>query len=119
MTRGIRPILIAGFLTLIAGAAWAAASSVPANYAPDPGLRTASRAELETRVRRACANTQARIQNAAETTLARPCGCYASRIMRGLDVAELDAYRSTGYFNDTARGKALTAIDACGLRRPI
>jgi hypothetical protein len=119
MTSPTRPILIAGFLALVAGGALAAASSVPANYTPDPALRTASRSELETRVRRACANTQARIQNVNESTLARPCGCYASRIMRGLDSAELDAYRGTGYFNDTARGKALAAIDACGLRRPI
>jgi hypothetical protein len=115
----IRPILIAACLTLSAGAALAGASSVPATYTPDPGLRTAGKAELETRVRRACANTQARLQNASESTLARPCGCYASRVMRGLDSAELDAYRNTGYFNDTARGKALAAIDTCGLRRPV
>ena len=51
--------------------------------------------------------------------MTRPCGCYASRVMRSLDSAELDAYRSTGVFNDTARGKALAAIDACKLQRPI
>jgi hypothetical protein len=119
MTRHVRPILIAALWTLSAGAALAAASSVPANYTPDPALRTASKAELETRVRRACAITQARIQNASESSLSRPCGCYASRVMRGLDSGELDAYRNTGYFNDSGRAKALAAIDACGLRRPV
>src|SRR3954466_14596290 len=58
-------------------------------------------------------------QNAAESAVTRPCGCYASRVMRSLYSAELDAYRSTGVFNDTARGKALAAIDACKLQRPI
>jgi len=39
--------------------------------------------------------------------------------MRLLDPVEIDAYRNTGVFNDTARGKALAAIDACRLQRPI
>ena len=47
------------------------------------------------------------------------CGCYASRTLRSFDAAELQAYRTTGVFNETARGKALAAIDACRLQRPI
>jgi hypothetical protein len=39
--------------------------------------------------------------------------------MRSLDATELDAYRNTAVFNDTARAKALAAIDSCKLKRPI
>ena len=31
---------------------------------------------------------------------------------------ELDAFRATGYFNDSARQKALQALDTCKLPRP-
>lgn len=115
----IRPILAAVALCLSASLVLAAASSVPTGYEPDPALRTASRTELENRIRRACAVTQARLQNVAESSVSRPCGCYATRTMRSLDEAELAAYRTTGVFNDTARSKALAALDACRLQRPI
>lgn len=101
------------------GLAVAAASSVPTQYTPDPALRTASRAELEARIRRACAVTQARLQNASESALTPPCSCYASRVMRSFSGAEIDAYRATGYFDDGGRAKALEALDSCKLRRPI
>lgn len=119
MAHSVRLPLAAACLALSASLALAAASQTPIAYTPDPGLKTAGKGELEQRVRRACSVTQARLQNASEASLARPCGCYASRVMRGLDEAELDAYRNTGVFNDTARAKALAAIDACKLQRPI
>lgn len=105
-------------LILVCGGALAAASSVPFGYAPDPALRTESPAQLQARVRRACATIQARIQNVSTGRVAHGCTCYASRVMRSLDAAELAAYRTTGVFNDTARAKAYAAIDACRLRRP-
>ena len=82
-------------------------------------LKSASRSDIEGRFRRACQATQARLQSTQESAIARPCGCYASRTLRSLDASELDAYRATGVFNDTARAKALAAIDACQLKRPI
>jgi hypothetical protein len=109
---------LAALLILAAAPALAGASSTPFDYTPDPGLRTASRGELESRVRRACSVTQARLTSRAETELNRPCGCYASRTLRAFSPDELDAYRSTGVFNDTGRAKALASLDACGLRRP-
>ena len=105
-------------LVLTAGAALAAGSSTPTNYEPDPALKTASRAELEARIRKSCTVIQARAQSVAETSLSGPCGCYASRTFRELDAAEVQAYRDTGVFNDSARAKALAAIDACKLQRP-
>lgn len=113
-----RPLLVAALLIAFPALALAGASPANFNYTPDPGLMTAGKGELEQRVRRACAVTQARLQSTAESAMTRPCGCYASRVMRSLDTVELDAYRSTGVFNDTARGKALAAIDACKLQRP-
>jgi hypothetical protein len=115
----IRPAIALAAVCVSASLALAAASSVPTGYEPDPGLRTASRAELESRVRRSCMVVQARLRNVAETSVSRPCGCYATRTLRALDAAELDAYRTTGVFNDSARAKALAALDACQLQRPI
>lgn len=115
----VRPLAAAVLIATSAAGALAAGSSQPFNYQPDPALRTASRSDIEGRFRRACQATQARLQSTPESAVARPCGCYASRTLRSLDAGELDAYRSTGVFNDTARGKALAAIEGCKLKRPI
>src|SRR5215204_6237479 len=110
-----RSLLAAALIAASPAPAFAGASPANFNYTPDPGLKAAGKAEPESRVRRSCAVTQARLQSAAESALAGPCGCYAARVMRSLDAVELDAYRSTGVFNDTARAKALAAVDACKL----
>jgi hypothetical protein len=114
----LRLFAAAALLAATSTVALAAASSVPFDYKPDPALRTASLSDLRSRIRRACAVTQARLENAAETTFNRSCGCYASRTLSALDRSELDAYRTSGIFNDTARAKAFAALDACRLRRP-
>ncbi len=106
-------------LTLSASAALAGAASTPTNYQPDPALQRASRVELEARIRKACTVTQAKVQNVSEGSLSSPCGCYANRTLASLDASELQAYRTTGVFNDSARTKALAAIDACRLQRPV
>ena len=105
-------------LSAVATAALAAGSSAPFDYTPDPALRTESRAKLQERIRRACGATQAKLQSTT-AAIASGCGCYASRTLNALDRAELEAYRNTGYFNDSARGKALAALDACKLKRPV
>ncbi|MCF4125501.1 hypothetical protein [Methylobacterium sp. SyP6R] len=116
----LRTFLAAGLLAIGASAALAGASSSQFEaYQPDPALRTAPTSELEARVRRSCAVIQARMQNAAETSFERPCGCYAKTTLRALDASEIAAYRTTGYFNDSARAKALGAIDSCKLQRPV
>lgn len=105
-------------LAISAKAAFAGAASTPTNYQPDPALKRASRGELEARIRKACTVTQAKVQNVSEGSVSMPCGCYASRTLASLDASELQTYRDTGVFNDGARAKALTAIDACRLQRP-
>ena len=119
MSLFVRTLFAAALLAVSATAALAGASSANLNHTPDPGLMTAGKGELEQRVRRACAVTQARLQKAAESAMTRPCGCYASRLIRALSTAEIDAYRSTGVFNDSARAKALATLDACNLPRPV
>lgn len=115
----IRPLAALVLAAALSGAAFAAGSSAPFGYQPDPALKTASLADLQRRVRDTCASTQARIQASTAAAMSRPCGCYAQRVMRALEPGELDAYRNTGVFNDTARAKALVAIDQCKLQRPI
>ncbi|WP_342163246.1 hypothetical protein [Methylobacterium sp. SD21] len=120
MTTRLRLLAATGLLALGATAALASGSSAPfEQYQPDPALKTASKANLEGRVRHACAVVQARMTSAPEASLDRPCGCYAKQTLRSLDESELDAYRVTGYFNDSARAKALSALDACKLQRPV
>ena len=102
----------------VPAAALAGGSSAPFGYTPDPTLRTAPATDLQERIRRACASTQARLQGATPAQMGRPCGCYAASVMRTLTPAEVEAYRGTGVFNEGARAKAFAALDGCKLRRP-
>ena len=116
-----RLLLAAGLLSLVA--ACNANKSGPTasleGYTPDPALKTASTSNLTGRVRHACTIVQARLTSAPEASLERPCGCYAKQTLRSLDESEIEAYRVTGYFNESARAKALSALDSCKLQRPI
>jgi hypothetical protein len=118
MRAVLRPVLAALAIAASTHAAFAAASNMPTQYQPDPALKTASMGELQSRVRQACAITQAKLQNVSEASLSRKCDCYAGRTMRAMSAEEVQAYRDTGVFNETARAKALGAIDSCKLQRP-
>ena len=115
-----RLLLAAGLLATVAAcnANKAGPTADLVGYTPDPALKTASASNLTGRVRHACTVTQAKLQGVSEVSLARPCGCYAERTLSSLDQSELAAYRTTGYFNDSARAKALSALDSCQLPRP-
>ncbi len=115
----LRSAFTALAIGLSATSALAGAASTPTNYQPDPALKQASRGEITARIRKACAVTQAKLQNVSESAVSSPCGCYATRTLASLDASELQAYRDTGVFNDSARAKALSAIDACRLQRPV
>ncbi|MCB8822075.1 hypothetical protein [Microvirga rosea] len=118
MRAVLRPVLAAIAIAASTHAAFAAASNTPTQYAVDPALKTASIGELQSRVRQACAVTQAKLQNVSEFSLSRKCDCYAGRTMRSLSADEVQAYRDTGVFNEGARAKALGALDSCKLQRP-
>jgi hypothetical protein len=119
MISTARALLVAAAVSLSATAAYAAASNMPTQYQPDPALKTESVSQLRARVSQACAITQAKLQSeASASSLNRACDCYAGRTMRSLSPEEVQAYRDTGVFNDTARAKALAALDVCKLPRP-
>ena len=119
MSPNLRTLLAAAILATGATGAFASASNTPTMYQPDPALKTESMSQLRARVSQACAITQAKLQSeASEASLNRSCDCYAGRTMRSLSAEEVQAYRDTGVFNDTARDKALKALDACNLARP-
>lgn len=119
-SRAGRFLIAAGLVSLLAacnarGGQYASLS----DYTPDPALKSASRSNLKGRVGHACVITQSRFQKVAEGNVEQPCGCYADRTLASLDKSELQSYRSTGYFNDSARAKALSALDSCKLPRPV
>lgn len=115
-----RLILAAGLISLLAAcnASRGTQTASLEGYTPDPTLKTASTSNLTSRVRRSCTVIQARQQSVPEASLARPCGCYAQKTVASLDKSEIESYRTTGYFNDSARAKALAALDSCQLPRP-
>lgn len=115
-----RLLLAAGLLSLLAAcnATKPGPTAALEGYSPDPALKTASTRNLAGRVRYACTVTQSRLQSVPEASLARPCGCYAQKTLASLDRGEVESYRATGYFNDSAKAKALSALDACQLPRP-
>lgn len=94
----------------------AGCQGVPADYKPDPKLKSASIASLKSRVQDACVVTQRAKASTATPALQKSCGCYASRTMKELTPTELTFYRETGYFNETARAKGQGALSACGLQ---
>lgn len=116
-----RLLLAAGLVALLAACNANKASPTASleGYTPDPALKTASTGNLTGRVSHACTVTQSRLQSVPEASLARPCGCYARQTLASLDAAEIASYRTTGYFNDSARAKALAALDSCKLPRPV
>jgi len=119
MSRFLRPVLGGILASFIATSAFASASSVPTGFTPDPALKTASMTDLAKRIQAACAATQSQLQGGSKQSFQRACGCYASKSLKEFSSEEIQEYRDTGIFNVSARGKALGAIDACGLKRPI
>ena len=102
--------LFAGIVLLVAGC-----QSVPADFKPDPKLKTATPAQLQASVAAVCVKTQLAKQSATSSSLAKPCGCYASGAIKAMDKTEIDFYREKGYFADSARPKAQAALNACKL----
>ncbi len=98
-------------------AAFAAAGSA-ALPPPDPTARNLTPREIQKRAQDACEITQARLASTTSGEVAGPCACYARGTIRAMNKDEIEAFRATGYFNDSAREKALGFIDKCGLKRP-
>lgn len=119
MTGSLRLVLAVLAICGSTSLALAAASSTPTDYTPDPALKNASMTELQRRVANACVVVQTKDQLTSDASVTRKCGCYASQTMKTMTDDEISAYRETGVFNNSARSKALSSLDTCGLPRPF
>jgi hypothetical protein len=114
----MRRLAFAVFVTM-KGVSTALAAAGPAPLPPpDPTAKNLTPYMIQLRAFDACQHNQARLMNTTREAVHTPCSCYAKGTVNAMSKAEIEAFRETGYFNDTAREKALTFIDRCGLRRP-
>ncbi|MDJ1157160.1 hypothetical protein QNA08_02765 [Chelatococcus sp. SYSU_G07232] len=113
--RGLLLVAIGLFVATSAFAAGSTAALPP----PDPTAARLSRPQIGERAYKGCLVTQAQLQGTPQETLRSPCRCYANRTIAAMGEDEVAAFRQTGYFNDVTRAKALAALDACNLKRPI
>ncbi|MCP8939374.1 hypothetical protein NK718_12685 [Alsobacter sp. SYSU M60028] len=116
----MRAVLTAACLLLSTGVALAGASSSNfANPAPDPATATMRRSQAKDYVAEGCEKQWAKESGSAVANLTSACRCYATRTVNALSNSEFEFFRAKSYFDDSAREKALKAIDACKLKRPI
>lgn len=85
---------------------------------PDPTARNMTRFQIEFRALDACQRLQSRLLGTTRDAVLSRCDCYAKGTVRAMTGAEIEDFRATGYFGDSARQKALGFIDSCGLKRP-
>ncbi|WP_156412319.1 hypothetical protein [Bosea sp. Root483D1] len=104
-------------LFLSAGAALAAGST-SALPPPDPTAKNLTPYMIQLRAFDACLVIQSRLMNTTREAVHTPCSCYAKGTVNAMTKDELQAFRDTGYFNDTARDKGYDFIDRCKLKRP-
>ena len=85
---------------------------------PDLSLQSASDSQLHSRMQTTCIATQEKLAAVSYDKIWPGCECYATRTLKALDTTEKNYMRSTNVFNETARQKALSSVDACKLKRP-
>lgn len=111
-------VLAAGVAALLSVAAQAASSQAPLPP-PDPTAKNLSPYRIQLRAFDACLVTQSRLMGTTREAVHSACSCYAKGTVGSMTKAEIQAFRDTGYFDDSTRAKALGFIDSCRLRRPI
>ena len=118
MTSSLRTLIFATCFALppVIALAGASQDGLPPS---DPSAANLTPYEISLRAFDACLVTQSRLLEKTREAVHTPCSCYAKGTVNAMNNEELDAFRATGYFNDSAREKALTFIDKCKLKRPI
>jgi hypothetical protein len=113
-------VLLVCMLALHIAPAGALAGASSQNLPPpaDPEAKNLTPYMISLRAFDACLIVQSRLRNTTREAVHTPCSCYAKLTVKNMSKEELDAFRSTGYFNDSARQKALAALDTCKLPRP-
>jgi hypothetical protein len=109
---------VAGLIVAAACGEVLAAGTAPQQAAPNPALRNATPYVLSLKVFDQCLLVQSRLMGTTREAVHTPCSCYAKKTIAEMTKAELDDLRNNGYFNDSAREKALRNIDGCKLKRP-
>lgn len=107
-----------GFSVLMWASGALAAASTNSLPPPDPTAKNLTPYMIQLRAFDACLVTQSRLQNTTREAVHTPCSCYAKGTVNAMTKDELQAFRDTGYFNDSARAKGYEYIDRCKLVRP-
>jgi hypothetical protein len=105
---------VAGFV--LAAGVLTGCQSVPADFKPDPALKAATPAKLQSHVADLCVKSQRAKASVETSQVAKPCGCYARGALKAMDKTEIEYFRANGFFADSARPKAQAALNACGLK---
>lgn len=117
--RRMGAALLAGAM-MVMGASFAHAASGPAALPPpDPTAKNLSPYRIQLRAFDACLHNQSILMGTTREAVHTPCSCYAKGTVNSMTKAELQAFRDTGYFDDSTREKALGFIDKCKLKRPF
>lgn len=119
MIRRMGAVLLAGGLSMLASLSAHAASSSTALPPPDPTAKNLTPYMIQLRAFDACLVTQSQLLATSREAVHTPCSCYAKGTVNSMTKDEIQAFRDTGYFNDSAREKGLRFIDQCKLRRPF
>jgi len=119
MMRRMGAVVLAGGLSVLAMFSAHAASGGSALPPPDPTAKNLTPYMIQLRAFDACLVTQSRLMGTTREAVHSPCSCYAKGTINAMTKDEIQAFRDTGYFNDSARAKGLAFIDRCRLQRPI
>jgi len=109
---------VAGLSMLVSAQVAFAAAGTSALPPPDPTAKNLTPYMIQLRAFDACLVTQSRLMNTTGEAVHSPCSCYAKGTVNSMTKDEIQAFRETGYFNDSARAKGYEFIDRCKLQRP-
>jgi hypothetical protein len=119
MMRRMGAVVLAGGFFVLTGMAALAAGSTASLPPPDPTAKNLTPYMIQLRAFDACLHTQSQLLQTTREAVHTPCSCYAKGTVTAMTKDELQAFRDTGYFNDSAREKGLRFVDQCKLKRPI
>lgn len=119
MMRRMGAAVLAAGLSVLVGLSAHAASGGSALPPPDPTAKNLTPYMIQLRAFDACLVTQSRLMETTREAVHSQCSCYAKGTVNAMTKDEIQAFRDTGYFNDSARAKGLGFIDRCKLKRPI
>ncbi|POR47619.1 hypothetical protein CYD53_11887 [Bosea psychrotolerans] len=119
MMRRMGAVVLAGGFSVLMGSVVLAASSSAPLPPPDPTAKNLTPYMIQLRAFDACLHTQSQLLQTTREAVHTPCSCYAKGTVNAMSKDEIQAFRDTGYFNDTAREKGLQFIDKCQLKRPL